>query len=202
MDVHAVPVGSMQNITYVISDPPTSECIILDPSWDLDRVEKIVASAGLRPSKIVNTHHHFDHTTGNESLARSLGVPVVQHAESPLPHDSSVSDGDMIRFGGSALRVLHTPGHSRDSICLEGGGRLFSGDTLFVGSCGRTDLEGGSARDLYRSLFGVLYGMDDALEVLPGHDYGPSPSSTLGREKATNPVLQRRTEEEFVAMLQ
>lgn len=201
MNVHPVPVGRMQNITYVVADPPTSECIIIDPSWDLDRVRGIISSNSLKPAKIVNTHHHFDHTTGNAELAGELGVPVVQHAESPLPHDESVADGQLVGFGGSSLRVYHTPGHSRDSICLVGGGRLFSGDTLFVGSCGRTDLEGGSARELYRSLFGVLCKLDDSLEVLPGHDYGPSPSSTLGAEKATNPVLQRRTEDEFAAML-
>lgn len=201
MIVHPVPVGRMQNITYVVADPGTSECIVLDPSWDLDKVKGIISAEGMRPSKIVNTHHHFDHTTGNESLARELGVPVVQHVESPLPHDTSVSDGDKIVFGESSLLVRHTPGHSRDSMCLLGGGNLFSGDTLFVGSCGRTDLEGGSARELYHSLFDVIYGMDDALRVLPGHDYGSSPSSTLGREKATNPVLQKRAEDEFVAML-
>ena len=201
MNVYPVPVGGMQNVTYVIEDEATSECLVLDPSWDLHKVKDAVSLKGMKPAKIVNTHHHFDHTTGNAELARYLKVPVVQHEESPLPHDVSVADGDQVRFGGSSLRVYHTPGHSRDSICLVGGGRLFSGDTLFVGSCGRTDLEGGSARELYRSLFGVLYGLDDSLEVLPGHDYGPSPSSTLGREKATNPVLQKRTEEEFVAML-
>lgn len=200
MRVQAIPVGHMQNITYVAEDPATSECVVVDPSWDLDKVKDAVSAGGMRPSKIVNTHHHFDHTTGNESLARELGVPVVQHVESPLPHDVGVSDGDLVRFGESSLLVRHTPGHSRDSVCLVGGGNLFSGDTLFVGSCGRTDLEGGSARELYRSLFGVIYGMDDALRVLPGHDYGPSPSSTLGREKATNPVLQKRTEDEFAAM--
>lgn len=200
MKVHPVPVGGMQNITYVVADEATSECLVLDPSWDLDKVKDVISLEGLRPSKIVNTHHHFDHTTGNAELAAYLGVPVLQHQESPLPHDEPLRDGQQVRFGGSSLRVYHTPGHSRDSICLEGDGRLFSGDTLFVGSCGRTDLEGGSARELYRSLFGVLYPLDDRLEVLPGHDYGPSPSSTLGREKATNPVLQRRTEDEFVAM--
>lgn len=201
MNVYPVPVGGMQNLTYVLEDEATSECLILDPSWDLHKVKEAISLKGMRPSKIVNTHHHFDHTTGNAELARYLKVPVVQHEESPLPHDVSVSDGGQVRFGGSSLRVYHTPGHSRDSICLVGDGRLFSGDTLFVGSCGRTDLEGGSSRELYRSLFGVLYNLDDSLEVLPGHDYGPSPSSTLGREKATNPVLQKRTEDEFVAML-
>lgn len=199
MNVTPVPVGRMQNITYVVSD--SSECAVIDPSWDLDRVRSAISSQNLRASKIINTHHHFDHTTGNEELAGELGVPVIQHSESPLPHDVSVEHGQDIRVGSASLRVYHTPGHSRDSICLAGEGKLFSGDTLFVGSCGRTDLEGGSARELYRSLFGVLYGLDDSLEVLPGHDYGPSPSSTLGREKATNPVLQRRTEDEFVAML-
>ena len=126
---------------------------------------------------------------------------MVQHELSGLERDLSVAGGDRIEFGGESLEVLHTPGHSRDSICLLGGGNLFSGDTLFVGSCGRVDLPGGSAGELYDSLFNALYGLDDGLTVFPGHDYGPSPTSTLGAEKRTNPVLQRRGREEFVRMM-
>ena len=201
MKVHQIPVGGMQNFTYVVEDEGTSESIIIDPSWDLDRVEQAVTRNALSVKYIVNTHHHFDHTTGNEALSKSLGVPIVQHASSGLAHDISVSDGDKITFGGTSLAVLHTPGHSPDSICLVGGGKLFSGDTLFVGNCGRVDLPGGSAGELYRSLFEVLYNLDDGLEVLPGHDYGSAPTSTLGREKRINHVLQRRSRDEFVRMM-
>ena len=202
MRVHQVAVGSMQNFTYVVEGGAGGgESIVIDPSWDLDRVRAVVERGGLPVKYIVNTHHHFDHTTGNGALAGALGARVVQHELSGMERDLSVAGGDRIEFGGESLEVLHTPGHSRDSICLLGGGNLFSGDTLFVGSCGRVDLPGGSAGELYDSLFDALYGLDDGLTVFPGHDYGPSPTSTLGAEKRTNPVLQRRGREEFVRMM-
>ena len=201
MKIYQIPVGNMQNFTYVVEDEETLESIVIDPSWDLEEIEEIVTRNNLSVKFIVNTHHHFDHTIGNEALSKSLGVKIIQHENSELAHDISVSDGDKIEFGKSVLIVCHTPGHSKDSVCLLGDGKLFSGDTLFVGNCGRIDLPGGSARDLYHSLFDVLYNFDDDLEILPGHDYGPSPTSTIGKEKQTNFVLQKRSEDEFVQMM-
>jgi glyoxylase-like metal-dependent hydrolase (beta-lactamase superfamily II) len=110
----------------------------------------------------------------------------------------TVSDGDSIKFGCSELVVYHTPGHSKDSICLVGDGKIFSGDTLFVGNCGRIDLPGGSSRELYHSLFDVISNLDDGLVMYPGHDYGSSQTSTIGNEKVTNPVMQKIPEEDFV----
>jgi glyoxylase-like metal-dependent hydrolase (beta-lactamase superfamily II) len=155
----------------------------------------------LKIKYIVNTHHHFDHTLGNESMTKSTGAKIIQHEESELQNDITVKDGDVINFGNSELRVLHTPGHSKDSICLIGDGKIFSGDTLFVGNCGRIDLPGGSAKELYHSLFDVLYSLDENLTLYSGHNYGPSAISTIGKEKATNLVMQRRTEEEFLDMM-
>ena len=110
----------------------------------------------------------------------------------------TVKDGDSIKFGCSELLVYHTPGHSKDSICLVGDGKIFSGDTLFVGNCGRIDLPGGSARELYHSLFDVLYHLDDNLVLYPGHNYGMAITSTIGNEKSTNPVMQKISEDSFV----
>jgi glyoxylase-like metal-dependent hydrolase (beta-lactamase superfamily II) len=107
----------------------------------------------------------------------------------------------VINFGNSELRIVHTPGHSKDSICLIGDGKIFSGDTLFVGNCGRIDLPGGSAKELYHSLFDVLYSLDDNLTLYSGHNYGPSAISTIGKEKTSNLVMQRRTEKEFLDMM-
>ena len=108
---------------------------------------------------------------------------------------------DFIEFGHSKLKVLHTPGHSKDSICLIGDGNIFSGDTLFVGNCGRIDLPGGSAQDLYHSLFDILYLLNDNLILYPGHNYGASEVSTIGKEKTTNLVMQKRTEQQFIDMM-
>lgn len=201
MIVHQILVGNMQNFTYVLEDNDTEEGIVIDPSWDLEKVQQIITRKNLKIKYIVNTHHHFDHTIGNESMAEFTKAKIIQHENSELKNDITVKDGDVIKFGNSELKVLHTPGHSKDSICLIGDGKIFSGDTLFVGNCGRIDLPGGSAKELFHSLFDTLYNLDDELVLYSGHNYGPSPISTIGKEKLTNLVMQRRSEEEFLDMM-
>ncbi|MFB5624080.1 MAG: MBL fold metallo-hydrolase [Nitrosopumilus sp.] len=201
MKVHQIQVGNMQNFSYIVEDEDTGESIIIDPSWDLIELEMIIKKNNLKIKYIVNTHHHFDHTLGNEAMAESTHAPIIQHENSELKHDISVKDGDFIEFGNSKLKVLHTPGHSQDSICLVGDGKIFSGDTLFVGNCGRIDLPGGSAKDLYHSLFDILYNLDENLVMYSGHNYGSSEISTLGQEKITNHVMQKRTEQQFLDMM-
>ena len=198
MKVYQVPVGPMQNFSYIVEDESTHEAIIIDPSWDLDKIIRIVEEQNLNPKYIVNTHWHDDHTRGNEELAAEISVKIIQHEASTLQNDMTVSAGDSIKFGCSELVVYHTPGHSKDSICLVGDGKIFSGDTLFVGNCGRIDLPGGSSRELYHSLFDVISNLDDGLVMYPGHDYGSSQTSTIGNEKVTNPVMQKISEEDFV----
>jgi hydroxyacylglutathione hydrolase len=201
MKVHQIPVGNMQNFSYIVEDENTSESIIIDPSWDLIELEMIIKENNLKIKYIVNTHHHFDHTLGNEAMVESTKAPIIQHESSELKHDITVKDGDFIEFGNSKLKVLHTPGHSPDGICLVGDGKIFSGDTLFVGNCGRIDLPGGSAKDLYHSLFDVLHKLDENLVMYSGHNYGGSEISTLGQEKITNHVMQKRTEQQFLDMM-
>jgi len=198
MKVYQVAVGPMQNFSYIVEDESTREAIIIDPSWDLDKIIQIIEEQNLNPKYIVNTHWHDDHTRGNEELAAEISVKIVQHEASTLQNDMTVKDGDSIKFGCSELVVYHTPGHSKDSICLVGDGKVFSGDTLFVGNCGRIDLPGGSSRELYHSLFDVVSNLDDGLIMYPGHDYGSAQTSTIGNEKMTNPVMQKISEEDFV----
>jgi len=201
MKVHQLEVGDMQNFTYILEDEETSEAIVIDPSWDLQDVLQTIKRNNLKIKYIVNTHYHFDHTIGNDALIKATTAKIIQHKDSTLKHDIAVSDGDKIKFGKSELTVFHTPGHSKDSMCLVGNGKIFSGDTLFVGNCGRVDLPGGSAKELYHSLFNVISKMDDTLELYTGHNYGLWPTSTIGMEKKTNFVLQPRTEEEFVKFM-
>jgi len=201
MKVHQIQVGNMQNFTYIVEDEDTSEAIIIDPSWDLVELEVVIKRNNLKIKYIVNTHHHFDHTLGNEAMVKSTGAKIIQHEVSTLDHDISVSEGDKIKFGNCELSVIHTPGHSKDSICLVGDGKIFSGDTLFVGNCGRVDLPGGSAKELYHSLFDILHNLEDDLVLFSGHNYGSIPTSTLGHEKKMNFVMQKRTEQEFVEMM-
>ena len=201
MKVHQIQVGGMQNFSYILEDEETEEAIIIDPSWDLENIEQTINRNDLKIKYIVNTHHHFDHTLGNEAMAKLTGAKIIQHEASELKHDLTVTDGDKITFGDSELSIIHTPGHSKDGICLVGDGKIFSGDTLFVGNCGRIDLPGGSSKELYRSLFEIISNLDDNLVLYPGHNYGPTPTSTLGKEKATNFVMQKRTEQEFTTIM-
>ncbi|MCH8972934.1 MAG: MBL fold metallo-hydrolase [Thaumarchaeota archaeon] len=201
MKVHQILVGNMQNFTYVLEDEHTGEGIIIDPSWELDKIEQLIQRHDLKIKYIVNTHHHFDHTLGNEGMKQSTGAKIVQHKVSELKSDIQVTDGDIIQFGDSKLSVIHTPGHSKDSICLVGNGKIFSGDTLFVGNCGRVDLPGGSSKELYHSLMDILYNLEDDLVMYSGHDYGSTPTSTIGHEKKTNFVMQKRTEQEFEELM-
>lgn len=201
MKVHQIEVGNMQNFTYILEDEDTGEAIILDPSWNLDEIQKVITRHDLKVKYIVNTHHHFDHTLGNEAMAKETEAKILQHEASTLKHDITLVDEQKIKFGNSQLTVFHTPGHSKDSICLVGDGKIFSGDTLFVGNCGRVDLPGGSAQELYHSLFDILYKMDESLVLYSGHNYGSTPISTLANEKKSNFVLQKRSEQEFVELM-
>jgi glyoxylase-like metal-dependent hydrolase (beta-lactamase superfamily II) len=201
MKVHQLQVGNMQNFTYVLEDEETKDAVIIDPSWDLDLVIETLERNALKAKYVINTHHHFDHTIGNDAIVKHTKSKILQHESSTLKNDIKLSDGEKITFGNSELIVVHTPGHSKDSICLIGDGKIFSGDALFVGNCGRVDLPGGSAKELYHSLFDIICKLDDNLVLYPGHNYGSSPNSTIGKEKKTNFVLQPMTEEEFVSFM-
>lgn len=201
MRFEQLQIGSMANFTYIIGDEKSGEAAVVDPHGEINRVLSVAEKNGLEVTYIVNTHTHWDHVAGNEELKEKTGATVVSHPAGTAPRDRTVEEGDEFRVGNVAIRILHTPGHSPDSICLLVGSKLLTGDTLFVGECGRTDLPGGNPEAMYHSLLEVLRGLDDDLEVYPGHDYGPTPSSTLGREKETNYTLKLRTKEEFVRFM-
>lgn len=201
MKVYQFEVGDMKNFTYLVEDEDTEFAIIIDPSWDLPDILQTIKRNNMKVQYIINTHSHFDHTIGNDFMTKSTNAKIIQHNASTLKNNLKVSDGDKIKFGNSEVTVVHTPGHSKDSICLTGDGKIFSGDTLFVGNCGRVDLPGGSARELYHSLFDVVSKLPDNLVLYPGHNYGSTVTSTLENEKKNNFVLQPRTEEEFVEFM-
>ncbi len=202
MIVKQIPVGSMANFTYVVADERTRAAAVIDPSWDLEKVLDALKAHVLKLQYIINTHTHFDHVLGNEQLAALTGAKIIMHKNSKLENDLAIDDGGTIQLGNVSIKVIHTPGHSKDSICLLAENKLFTGDTLFVGNCGRVDLPGGSAAELYDSLFGKLANLDDKIEVYPGHNYGSRPYSTIGDEKRTNYVLKPRSKEEFLLFMQ
>jgi glyoxylase-like metal-dependent hydrolase (beta-lactamase superfamily II) len=202
LKVLQIPVGQMANFTYIIADEETDEAAIIDPSWDLDTIFDTLKKNGWKAKYVINTHSHFDHVLGNEQVAKITGAKIVQHEASQLDNQMTVKDGDVITIGSIKLRVVHTPGHSKDSMCLVLDGQfVFTGDTLFVGNCGRVDLPGSDPKEMYRSLLERVGRLDEKLVVYPGHDYGQSPTSTIGHEKKFNYVMQPRTEHEFLEFM-
>jgi hydroxyacylglutathione hydrolase len=200
--IHQLKVGNMANFTYVVADVQSRLAAIIDPSWDLQEIFQLLDEKNLKAKHIINTHSHFDHVLGNDEVARVTGATIIQHTNSQLRKDISVEESDVISIGSVRLRVLHTPGHSEDSICLViDNETVFTGDTLFVGTVGRMDLPGGNPKDMYLSLYGKVSALEDELTVYPGHDYGSSPSSTIGKEKQSNYALQARSESEFLASM-
>jgi len=189
------------NFSYIIGDEETGEVAVVDPSYNANAIIDLVRARGVRVRYVISTHHHGDHTAGNAKLREALGAKVVAHRLSPIEKDVGVEDDDVLDVGKLRVRVFYTPGHTHDSICLLAGGVLLTGDTLFVGECGRTDLGEGSAEQMYNSLFQRLMKLDDATLVFPGHDYGPKRSSTIGEERKTNYTLKERNLEEFIRFM-
>jgi len=189
--------------SYLIGCAETCAAALIDPELgQVDRYLALAARDGLRIRYLIDTHTHADHFSAARELARRLGAPVVMHRASPAPFvDMRIDDGELLAVGTLRLRVLYTPGHTRDSICLAAGDRVFTGDTLLIGGTGRTDLPTGDPEALYDSLFNRLLRLDPALLVFPAHDYKGQGHSTIAQELAANPRLQKRDRAEFVAMM-
>ena len=200
MIISQLQVGAMGNFTYVLGDREGGQGAVIDPPAEVERVAAELARHRLSLAWVLNTHSHLDHIGGNEAL-RARGARLVAHPAAPTRPDIAPADGETIPLGELAIRVLHTPGHSADSVCFVAGGHLFSGDTLFVGECGRVDLPGSDPRAMHESLLTRIRSLPDALIVMPGHDYGPLPSRTLGEEKRLNYTLAPRTLKQFLAFM-
>lgn len=189
--------------SYLVGCPDACVGVLIDP--ELRQIDRYLASAtreGLRIRYLIDTHTHADHFSATRELGGKLGVPVVMHTLSPAPFAAlRVNDGDMLAVGNLRLQFMHTPGHTRDSTCIHVGDRLFTGDTLLIGGTGRTDLPTGDPNALYDSLFNGILNLDPALRVFPAHDYKNQGSSTLAREIAENPRLQKRDRTSFVEMM-
>lgn len=194
-------IGPYQNFTYLVAEAKGGEGVVIDPSFGIEPVLAAIDENSVKVRFILNTHSHRDHVAGNDEVKARTGAKVVAHAVAPLHQDVSVSDGDTFDSGRLKFRVVHTPGHTKDSVLYIFEGQVATGDTLFVGECGRTDLLGGDPSEMYDSLLGRVVKLDDGLVVLPGHDYGVTPTSTIGREKKENYTLQPRTREQFLKFL-
>jgi len=201
---------TMAVFCYMIGDKGTKTCALIDPAFETKEILNKVSSKEYTLTHVINTHNHADHTSGNASIISKTGAKLLIHkldakkltsianrtfskmlggSKSPTPN-TLLDDNDTITIGKTRLKVFHTPGHSPGGICLYIKGNLFTGDTLFVGSAGRTDLRGGSKKALLKSIHEKIYTLPKETKVWPGHDYSGIFNSTVDIEMKTNPFTK------------
>lgn len=199
--IEQIPVGRYRNFSYLVGDLASLDAAIFDPAWEVQKLLTMLQVRKFFLRYIINTHAHFDHIEGNLMLSQSTGARIVMSTKSLARKDVGVQDGEELRTGDLKFRFLHTPGHSPESMCvIVNDVALMTGDTLFIGECGRVDTPGGNAEELFDS-FEKIKVLEPSLIVYPGHDYGPTPSSTLRAELETNYTLAKRSREEFVKFM-
>jgi hydroxyacylglutathione hydrolase len=189
--------GGDRNLAYLIVDDASKEAVVIDPSYTPQTVVDHARAEGFDIAYVLCTHNHGDHTNGNAAFQQATGVEALLFGDVDPKIGRRVAHDATFPFGELAVRVLHTPGHTPDSICLLVEDALFTGDTLFVGKVGGTDLDVG-ARAEYASLHEVLMKLPDETRVFPGHDVGVKPESTIGHERETNPFLLCPDIESFI----
>ena len=191
-------------LSYIAGCDVTRAAVLIDPEFSqIDRYRGLASQQGLHIRYIVDTHTHADHFSASRELGKALQAPVVMHRLSPAPFaDMRLDDGDMLIVGELRVKALHTPGHTRDSMCLLVDDRVFTGDTLLIGGTGRTDLPSGDPHALFESLFDTLLKLPPETLVYPAHDYKGRSHSTIGAEIADNPRLQKTERTAFVEMMQ
>ena len=211
MKIIQMLVGQMSVFAYIVGCEQTGEAVVIDPAGNEDDIVAKAGQEGLKIKKILNTHGHGDHACGNKRLKDLTGAELLVHEADhglltsnhsaqfisslgcePTPAaDAGFKHGDKITVGSEvSLEVIHTPGHTQGSCCFLAQGNLFTGDTLFVGAVGRTDLPGGSWEKLKRSIHDRILTLPDDTIIWPGHNYGPSPKSTVALERSGNPYLR------------
>jgi len=190
--------------TYILAAPDAREAVIIDPvDRHVERDLAHIARLGLTLTHVLETHAHADHVTSAGLLrARTGALAGVPSGCGIGPAELQLHDGDVLRFGEREhIAVIHTPGHTAGSMCYLWRGNLFSGDTLLIDGCGRTDFQSGSAAELYDSVIGKLFTLDDATRVWPGHDYRGQSVSTIGWERRHNARLANRKRNDFIALM-
>jgi glyoxylase-like metal-dependent hydrolase (beta-lactamase superfamily II) len=188
MIIKQLEIGYMDNFCYIVGCEATRKALVIDPGSDVERISSVAKKENLKIVKIVNTHTHGDHTAGNAKLKTLTGAKIIIHAldaDGYPEADILIIDEETFQLGEITFDIIHTPGHTPGGICLYAQGNLFTGDTLFVGDSGRTDLRGGDRPTLGKSIRRLMKLPDDTI-IWPGHNYGPTPSSTIHWEKRNN----------------
>ena len=189
--------------TYILMHPETRDAIIIDPVEEqIDRDLEVLKSYNLNLRFAVETHAHADHITSAAKLVELTGAKTAAPADCGITTANiQLKHGDTLACGAETLKALHTPGHTGGSMCFVWGDHVFTGDTLLINGCGRTDFQSGSAQALYQSIQQHLFTLPDETTVWPGHDYQGRTHTTIGFEKQNNQRLARKTEAEFVAIM-
>lgn len=198
LNIKVVPAGIYDANCYILVDEETKDCAIIDIGGDSKKIESAIESMHGNPKYILLTHGHFDHVGGVEEISSKYNIPfyISKTDEEYMEKDNSVfgtlpkasgylKEGDIIKLGDNKIRVIETPGHTKGGLCFLTGKKLFTGDTLFQGSIGRTDFIGGDMNEIISSIKNKLLPLGDDIEVYPGH----GPSSSIGFEKMRNPYL-------------
>ncbi len=208
--IRQIKVGPFQVFTYIVACPETRKAVVIDPAGEEERLLSLIKKEAFEIGYILNTHGHTDHVLANERLKKDLAAPTCMHEleirffsqkevrevtekelglQTPAPADVPLKHGEVLGVGTLNIKVLHTPGHTPGSVCYWVEGNLFTGDTLFVGAAGRTDLTGGSLDILLESIEKKILTLPKETILWPGHDYGDTPTSTLSREMQENPYI-------------
>lgn len=211
-EVLQVEVGMLQNFCEILSCPESGEAAVVDPAWEVDTLLREATRLGVRITQILITHGHNDHVEGVAEVVEHTGATVVVNAReletvkaaiSGTPAAGAtirtVADGEIVAIGKRGVRALETRGHTVGGMCYLADGYVITGDVLFVGGCGRTDFRGGNTSEMWASLQ-RLGGLPEETRVYPGHNYGTTPTSSIGRELLENPYLRCGNFEEFRAL--
>ena len=202
MTIEQIKVG-FDNFSYIVYCPINNKAAVVDPGFDVSKILKFISSKDLELEFIIITHYHRDHAGESQRIKDSmLSSRIVASgtdgAKLDIEVDKIVSDGDQLELGEVNLKFILTPGHTPDGICIiVDDEAILTGDTLFIGDCGRTDLPGGDLTQMYKSLHEKIMSLPDHLIVYPGHDYGDKPFDTLGNQKRTNKTLLAKNLNEF-----
>jgi glyoxylase-like metal-dependent hydrolase (beta-lactamase superfamily II) len=191
--IKQIPIGPMMNYAYLVGAENGAGVVAIDTAWSADHILRAAKENNKNIEAILLTHTHFDHCNAAEELARKIHIPIYVHEleteELPGELDVKVTRPDMtIEIAGVSIRCMHTPGHTPGSQCFLVNDVIFTGDTLFVDGCGRVDLPGSDPKQMVASL-SRLATLPDQTKIFPGHDYGTSPTTTIGEQKRTNPYL-------------
>jgi len=198
-----IPVGQMQNFSYIIGDEESKISVVVDPGWEIDKILDIAKKHDLDIKFILITHSHYDHIDKVKEMVNATDAVVYVHEDDSLEIKKlniekikKIKDNEFINIGKIKVKVIHTPGHSPGSVCYLFDNKLITGDMLFVEAIGRVDLPGGDIEKMFNSLQ-KLKELNDDIEVYPGHDYGSIPHSTIKHEKENNPYMKSSKEEFF-----